>query len=109
MALQMGENVTLGYDSSNMKVAIEKMHTDVFEKIKSEMNANLEELKTAVDEVWVGFSADAFKKNLERDQILLSDNIDAIYNGLVQNINSLMSGMGKADNEAYQAASRSGK
>lgn len=61
------EGATLGYDKNNVQAAYNSLNAEVIEVAINAINGKLSDLRTAVDTVWVGASAEKFKSNMEYD------------------------------------------
>lgn len=65
MALNI-ERATEGYDSSNLGTLKDEIKTSCIDPAVSQLKVELETLKTAIDEIWVGDSANRFKDKMEK-------------------------------------------
>ena len=74
MALNI-EGATLGYDANNVQDALNSLNMQVIEGSKIRLKNSLLSLRETVDSVWVGQSAEQFKKNMDYD-------VDTIFNAL---------------------------
>ena len=64
MALTI-ENATEGYDSSNLNALKEEIKTACIDPAIDDLGKGLEDLKNAIDQIWVGDSANRFKDKME--------------------------------------------
>ena len=61
MALTI-ENASIGYDANNLQSTLNNIHNNCVESTKTALKTNLDELRTAIDECWVGSSGTNAKK-----------------------------------------------
>ena len=72
------------------------------ECIQNGTNSSLAELRTEVDNVWVGASAEQFKKNMETDVERISEALRASYDVLQTELNTIVSKMDELDRNLVQ-------
>ena len=96
MALNI-EGATLGFDANNVQAAINSLNTEVIENTKVTMNQKLSELRTAVDTIWVGASAEQFKKNMEFDVNKICSQLDETKKILEEELYNIVNKMGELD------------
>lgn len=61
MALTI-QGATIGYDANEVQTALNNIHTQVIEEAQNQLRQQLTQLDASVDEIWVGQSAETFKK-----------------------------------------------
>lgn len=101
MALNI-EKATLGYDANNIQSLLNDINIEVIGEAISTMNSSLAELRTEVDNVWVGASAEQFKKNMETDVERISEALRASYDVLQTELNTIVSKMDELDRNLVQ-------
>lgn len=89
------EQAGIGYDTAGISNFLNKLNLDVIDDLVSKLHNNIGPLREAVDQVWVGQSANAFKEKLERDsetmiQTLerIKDDVKAEFAQIAQNIDN---------------------
>ena len=61
------EQAGIGYDTAGISNFLNKLNLDVIDDLVSKLHNNIGPLREAVDQVWVGQSANAFKEKLEKE------------------------------------------
>ena len=96
MALTI-ENATIGRDANNLQSTLNHIHNNCVETTKSALKTNLDELRTAVDNCWVGNSAEKFKEQMQRNVDDICKGLDLAYEGLCSTFNTAQSDMQAVD------------
>lgn len=89
------EQAGIGYDTVGISNFLNKLNLDVIDDLVAKLHNNMGTLRTAVDQVWAGQSANAFKEKLERDsetmiQTLegIKDDVKAEFAQIAQNVDN---------------------
>lgn len=89
------EQAGIGYDTVGISNFLNKLNLDVIDDLISKLHNNMGTLRAAVDQVWAGQSANAFKEKLERDsetmvQTLegIKDDVKAEFAQIAQNVDN---------------------
>lgn len=98
MALTI-ENSTIGFDANNVEKALNNLNTEVIQATISQLNRSMSDLRSTVDEGWVGASAEKFKENLEKDKETVSESLNKTYDTLKKEMYDIVNKMGEADEE----------
>ena len=98
MALEI-EGASIGYDSNNLQSTLMDIHTDCIIKAQNELRTNLKDLNDALNECWVGVSADNFKSNMEKDVEGICKGLESAYNDLVEEFKGILAELAKIDEE----------
>lgn len=101
MALNI-EGATLGYDANNVEAAKRSLNENVIQDTITKMNQELATLRTAVDTVWVGQSAEQFKKNLEFDADYITKCLEETRDVLNTELNEIVNKMDEVDQNLVQ-------
>lgn len=88
---------TIGYDRTQVQAAINSLRQEAIEATKQKMASGLNTLNSEVDAVWVGTSADRFKKNMQTDYKTICDAMDESYDTLVKEIYQVVNEMDNID------------
>ncbi len=96
MALKI-EGATLGYDANNVEAAFQSLNEKVIQDTIDKLNQDLEKLRTAVDNVWVGQSAEQFKTNMEHDANEISRCLQETRDVLRTELNEIVNKMDEVD------------
>ena len=96
MALTI-EGATVGYDSGEVQTAINNLHTKCIADTKNLMTKEMSTLRTAVDNAWVGQSAESFKNNLQADLTTISNALDETFNVLQSELFEIVNKMDEMD------------
>lgn len=67
MALNIS-GADIGYDQNEVQTAINNLNTVCIADTIELMTSGMADLRTAVDAVWIGQSAESFKNNMETDK-----------------------------------------
>lgn len=90
---------TVGYDNGGVNQLMQDIHANMIEEAANQLETNLETLNTAVDEVWVGHSADVFKENMRTDVTKIKEALNKAYDSLSSEISQVVQRMGEVDQE----------
>lgn len=89
------EQAGIGYDQVGITTFLNKLNLDVIDDLIQTIHGNMGTLRSAVDQVWAGQSANAFKEKLERDsetmrQTLegIKDDVKAEFAQIAQNVDN---------------------
>ena len=72
------EQAGIGYDTVGISNFLNKLNLDVIDDLIATLHNNMGTLRGAVDQMWVGQSANAFKDKLERDSQTMIETLDGI-------------------------------
>ena len=72
------EQAGIGYDQTGISEFLNKLNLDVIDDLISTINGNMGTLRTAVDQVWAGQAANAFKEKMERDSDTMIKTLEGI-------------------------------
>lgn len=98
MALTI-ENASFGYDANNLQSTLNNIHNNCVESTKSALRTNLDELRTAIDNCWVGSSAEKFKDQMQRNVDDICKGLDLAYDSLCSTFYNAQSDMQSVDDE----------
>ncbi len=101
MALNI-EKATLGYDANNVTAAINSLNTDVIVASENKLKSSLSTLFSAVDSVWVGQSAEQFKKNMDYDVSTICQSLEETHKILETELNQIVNKMDEVDQNLVQ-------
>lgn len=101
MALNI-ENATLGYDANNVDAAKRSLNENVIQDTITKMNQEVSTLRSAVDAIWVGQSAEQFKKNLEYDVDYITKCLEETREILNTELNEIVNKMDEVDQNLVQ-------
>lgn len=87
------EGATIGYDQTNIKTLIDNVKVDVVDKAQEELNNKLVDLEEAIDEIWVGRSADIFKNNVKTDISHICDALAKAHEAFTTEMNAITNAM----------------
>ena len=96
MALTI-ENASIGYDANNLQSTLNNIHNNCVESTKTALKTNLDELRIAIDECWVGSSAEKFKEQMQRNVEDICKGLDLAYDNLCSTFNSAQSDLQAVD------------
>lgn len=96
MALTL-EGASIGVDANGVTALINDINTQVVEETCSKLDSGLGDLRTAVDAVWVGKSAENFKANLETDANNIKQCINDTKEALVAELNEIVQRFNEID------------
>ena len=96
MALTI-ETASIGYDANNLQSTLNSIHNNCVESTKSALKTNLDELRTAIDNCWVGASAEKFKDQMQRNVEDICKGLDLAYESLCSTFNTAQSDMQAVD------------
>lgn len=72
------EQAGIGYDRSGIADFLNRLNLDVIDDLIQTIDGNIGTLRGAVDQVWAGQAANAFKDKLERDSNTMKETLDGI-------------------------------
>lgn len=72
------EQAGIGYDNVGISNFLNKLNLDVIDDLISTIHNDMVPLRAAVDQMWAGQSANAFKEKLERDSQTMIETLDGI-------------------------------
>lgn len=101
MALDI-ERATLGYDANNVQEALNSLNLKVIEGSKIKLRNSLLTLRAAVDVVWVGQSAEQFKKNMDYDVDTICKALDETRGVLETELHEIVNKMDEVDQNLVQ-------
>lgn len=96
MALQF-EQSTIGYDQSAMGSTLQNIHNDCVLYAETELRKSLNNLSDEIKDCWVGVSARNFMLNMITDVDKICKGLDAAYDNLVGEFNTVLSGLAEVD------------
>lgn len=96
MALTI-EGATIGYDENNVQTALNNLNRVVIQDAINEMNSAMDDLYTAVNDAWVGNSAEAFKDNMQYDKNTICTGLNESYQVLENEMNQIVNEMSNVD------------
>lgn len=96
MALNI-EQATLGYDANNVQAAFNSLNQEVIGDTITLLQQGTDKLKTATDQVWVGQSAEQFKKNIEFDADYISKCLEETRDILRIELDEIVNKMDEVD------------
>ena len=101
MALNI-EGATLGYDANNVQDALNSLNMQVIEGSKVRLKNSLLSLRETVDSVWVGQSAEQFKKNMDYDVDTICKALDETRGVLETELHEIVNKMNEVDQNLVQ-------
>lgn len=96
MALNI-EGATVGFDQEGISTLMTDIQASVIQEAKDKLDAERENLNSALDEIWQGHSEEIFKQNMFNDIETLKRQYDIVYNALAAEISQLHKAMGDID------------
>ena len=72
------DQATLGYDTQGMQDAVNRLNLFVFTEIVVSLRNAIVPLNLAVDSMWAGQAANAFKNKFEKDVEVMADTLDQL-------------------------------
>lgn len=93
------ESATHGYDKAGLQHAISKLNTDVFQRACNVLDTEVGKCRSAVDAIWKGKSADAFKAKLERDTATIQQDLKNMEDALESQFAAIAAGIDNSDSE----------
>ena len=91
------EGATIGYDANEVQTAMNNLNTICVKDATKSLNDNMATLREAVDAIWVGASAEAFKRNMEADKDSIVKGLEETYNILQSELYSIVDTMEQND------------
>ncbi len=101
MALTI-EGATQGFDANNVQALISDLNAKVVDVATNSLRGNLDVLRTATDEVWVGQSAENFKKNVETDVESIVSALEEAKEALLSELYDIVDKLGEMDENLVQ-------
>ena len=92
-------NATFGYDTNGMLSLIDEVKLTVIPDATKSIRNKKEKIRSTIDTVWVGSSADAFKDKLDYDTDVLCEALLEIKNLISENLNNVGSNVEDIDAE----------
>ena len=96
MALDL-EQSTIGYDRSAMERTLQNVHNDCVLHAQTKLRNSLNNLSEDVKKCWAGQSARNFMLNMITDVDKICKGLDAAYDNLVGEFNTVLSGLAEVD------------
>lgn len=106
MALTIDE-ATYGYDINQMQAALNNINAGVVIDAVNKLNEGMDALREAVDNAWVGKSAETFKKNMETDKESVVKGLNDSYEALKSEMEQIMSVMEQTEADLIEERSGS--
>ena len=104
MALTI-QGADIGFDANEVQAALNDIHTQVIEQAQNDLRIQLSDLDNAVDEIWVGQSAEIFKKNMQTDVEAICQGLSDAYEVLKSEFSQITSSMTEIDANLVQERS----
>ena len=96
MALTI-QGADIGYDANEVQTALNNIRAQVIEEAQNQLRQQISDLENSVDEIWVGKSADNFKKNMQKDVNDICKGLDETYEMLKDEFNHITARMANID------------
>ncbi len=96
-------NASVGYDASGLDDYIHQIKTNVIEKTANDIETEMNTQMNAVNDYWVGASAEAFKELMKSDVAQLKKAFTAIETGLENNLHTMGQDVVNSDNAIAQS------
>ena len=93
------ESATLGYDTQGMQDAVNRLNLFVFTEIVVNLRNAIVPLNLAVDSMWAGQAANAFKNKFERDVEVMADTLDQLRDQVEGQFATIASNIDRYDGE----------
>lgn len=90
-----------GYEASGVQAYLDEIHADCIVEAQTAVE-DTSSIETILDNEWEGKARDNFKQNLKNDAKHVSEQFDALYTVLTQEINSLQAAMANKDEELIE-------
>ena len=90
-------NAYIGYDTDNIKKALDNINREVIIGAVTKMTNGLGELQDKIDASWRGASADMFKKNMFSDMSNIQQGLRDCYKILESEIVEIINALAKLD------------
>lgn len=91
------DKASLGYDRGKIATALKNINYEVIDTSIRTMDTELQTLLNAVDAVWQGKSADAFKKNMKTDETNICQGLNDIRDALIDEFAVIVKAMATID------------
>ncbi len=101
MALTI-QGADIGYDANEVQTALNNIHTQVIEEAQNQLRQQLTQLDASVDEIWVGQSAETFKKNMQTDVDAICQGLNDTYEILKNEFSQITASMAEIDANLVQ-------
>jgi len=92
------ENATVGYDRSGLTALIEAIRVDCIETTITAINSGMEELRTSIEQVWIGHSAEKYKQKLDEDKEKVTNAINTIGEQIAADLAAAITQIDNVDN-----------
>lgn len=96
MALNI-EQATLGYDANNVQAAFNSLNQEVIGNTIVLIQQGISGLREATDQIWVGQSAEQFKKNMDYDADFISKCLEDTRDVLRTELDEIVNKMDEVD------------
>lgn len=101
MALTI-ENATIGYNANEVEQALTNLNTKCIVETISSMRKGYEDLVSAVNEAWVGKSAETFKNNMLTDINTIEGALNSTYDVLKSEMYQIVNTMQENEENVLQ-------
>lgn len=91
-------DLSYGYDKAGVEKYLEAIHSEYLLKAKEAVE-DVSKIKQCCETEWAGKARENFVTNLESDAKHVGEQLDALYNLLVSEVNSLQAAMSNKDEE----------
>lgn len=91
------KDATVGYNEQGVRSLLDDIRANVIEEAESKLESSETKLIEALDDIWVGKSADAFKSNMHEDILTVRQALESAYKALEIEIYNARSAMGNVD------------
>jgi len=91
-------NATVGYDVNGMQSLINDVNTKCVVPACTSIRTNAQNVRTVIDAVWVGASAEAFKTKLSEDTDTLCQTLEQVGEDIQGQLNTAGSNVEDYDN-----------
>ena len=90
-------NATFGYDANGLQQAINNLQTKCVAETIAKINRGMADLRAAVDQAWVGQSAERFKSKMEEDANAVSSSIEEAGQALEDGVSGIVGDLSQVD------------
>ena len=90
-------SATIGTNTDEVKTILENIKSNLIEQAKSDANTELEALAAEVPNHWIGATADAFVKKIEKDNKTFAKIMDDVYDRMEKDIKQMSQNVANAD------------
>lgn len=91
------QGATVGYDAAGIDQLKQDIHMKCVEEAKNDLDSNYNTLEEAIDQIWVGQSAERFKDNMKSDVKSVKKALDECYKVFEGELNAIASEMTHVD------------